>query len=82
MNFYTRSTHGMVEQHESLEKALMSFISEDGYRIDFEFDDDSIIHIHRDEFGEAQVFFTDSFVHPGEENVLSMESYIDRKKGM
>lgn len=80
MNFYTRSVRGQVEQHDSLEKALMSFISEEGYRIDFEFADDSIIHIHRDEFGEAQVFFTDTFVHPGEENILSMENYIKRKK--
>jgi len=50
--FGTRSNDGCVQQHPSLNDALETFMSEDGYRIDFHFPDGRILYIHRAEYGE------------------------------
>jgi hypothetical protein len=50
--FATRSNDGVVQEHPSLNDALESFISQDGYRLDFLFPDGRILYIHRGEYGE------------------------------
>lgn len=50
--FATRSNDGVVQEHPSLNDALESFMSEDGYRLDFLFPDGRTLYIHRAEYGE------------------------------
>jgi len=50
--FATRSNDGLVQEHSSLSDALESFVSQDGYRIDFLLPDGRILYIHRSEYGE------------------------------
>jgi hypothetical protein len=48
--YSTRSNQGIVTEHKTLEEALLSFISSGGYRLDFYFSDETVLHIHRDEY--------------------------------
>lgn len=64
--FATRSNDGVVQEHPSLNDALESFMSEDGYRIDFIFPDGRVLYIHRSEYGEdVDSPFTDHPVFSG-----------------
>lgn len=50
--FATRTNDGVVAEHPSLNDALESFMSKDGYRLDFIFPDGRVLYIHRAEYGE------------------------------
>ena len=57
MNIYytTRSNEGLIHDHfDNIQSALEYFLSEEGYRLDFNFSDGRIIHIHRAEFDDNE----------------------------
>lgn len=54
--YSTRSNDGQIEYHEyNIEKALVSFLSSNGYRLDILLSEDKILHIHRDDFSKENL---------------------------
>ena len=56
VTYSTRSNDGQIEYHEyNIEKALASFLSLNGYRLDILLSEDKILHIHRDDFSKENL---------------------------
>lgn len=54
MIFATRNNEGVISKHKTVEQAIQAFLSEEGYRLDFLLDDESVLHVFRDEFQEDE----------------------------
>ena len=51
--YYTRNNEGVIHDHfESIESALEYFLADDGYRLDIQLPNHSIVYIYRDSFDE------------------------------
>ena len=50
--YSTRSNDGQTSDHSDIQSALEDFISDSGYRLDFNFEDGRVLYIHRSEYGD------------------------------
>lgn len=50
ITYSTRSNEGQTSDHSNIESALEYFISDSGYRLDFNFEDGRVLYIHRSEY--------------------------------
>jgi hypothetical protein len=75
IKFSTRSNEGIFTDHSSLQDALQSFLQDTGYRLDFYFSDESVLHIYRDEFFDSSVK-EGKFTHPAFSNYVESVSKI------
>lgn len=70
----TRSQDGVCEQHATIEKALESFLSPEGYRLDFLYPNGASLYIYRGEYNEGD--HIQGLLHPVFSNVLAAEGKI------
>lgn len=70
----TRSQDGVCEQHPTIEKALESFLSPEGYRLDFLYPNGASLYIYRGEYGEGDD--VQDFLHPVFSNILAAKGKI------